>query len=78
MNQAVQFLYAAAAVTAAVALCGLAWIAWQHLHLNKREVAQGRTLLTIWNTKVALRRVETVFDRYFGVATGTPGAPSRR
>lgn len=35
------------------------------MHLNKREVIQGRTLLTIWNTKVALRRVETVFDRYF-------------
>ena len=65
MNHAVQFLYAAAAVTAAVALCGLTWIAWQYLHLNRREVAQGRTLLTIWNTKVALRRVETVFDRYF-------------
>ncbi|HEK0909027.1 TPA: NADH:ubiquinone oxidoreductase subunit N [Pseudomonas putida] len=65
MSQAVQFLYAAAAVTAAVALCGLAWIAWQQLHLNKREVAQGRTLVAIWNTKVALRRVETVFDRYF-------------
>jgi len=65
MNQAVQFLYAAAAVTAAVALLGLTWIAWQQLHLNKREVIQGRTLLTIWNTKVALRRVETVFDRYF-------------
>ncbi|TFF43024.1 NADH:ubiquinone oxidoreductase subunit N [Pseudomonas sp. RIT623] len=65
MNHAVQFLYAAAAVTGAVALCGLVWIAWQQLHLNRREVAQGRTLLTIWNTKVALRRVETVFDRYF-------------
>ncbi|MFP5428817.1 MAG: hypothetical protein ACLGJA_23840, partial [Gammaproteobacteria bacterium] len=45
MNQAVQFMYAAAAVTAAVALCGLAWIAWQQLHLNKREVSQGRTLV---------------------------------
>ncbi|WP_449430633.1 NADH:ubiquinone oxidoreductase subunit N [Pseudomonas putida] len=65
MNQAIQFLYAAAAVTAAVTLVALTWIAWQQWHLNKREVVQGRTLLTIWNTKVALRRVETVFDRYF-------------
>ncbi|MDR4241363.1 NADH:ubiquinone oxidoreductase subunit N, partial [Bacillus mycoides] len=65
MNQAVHFLYAAAAVTVAVALVALTWIAWQQLRLNKREVVQGRTLLTIWNTKVALRRVETVFDRYF-------------
>ena len=65
MNQAVHFLYAAAAVTVAVVLVALTWIAWQQLHLNKREVIQGRTLLTIWNTKVALRRVETVFDRYF-------------
>ncbi len=65
LNQAVHFLYAAAAVTAAAALCGLAWIAWQHLQLNRRELSQGHTLVTIWNTKVALRRVEAVFDRYF-------------
>ena len=73
MNQAVQFLYAAAAVTVAVALVALTWIAWQQLHLNKREVVQGRTLLTIWNTKVALRRVETVFDRYFWGSYWQPG-----
>lgn len=65
MGHALQFMYAAAAVTAAAVLCVLAWIAWQQLRLNKREVSQGHTLLTIWNTKVALRRVETVFDRYF-------------
>lgn len=78
MNQAVHFLYAAAAVTVAVALVALTWIAWQQLRLNKREVVQGRTLLTIWNTKVALRRVETVFDRYSGAATGIRGVPSKR
>ncbi|BBR56404.1 MULTISPECIES: hypothetical protein [Pseudomonas] len=65
MDHALQFMYAAAAITAAVALCALAWSAWQQLRLNKREVIQGHTLVTIWNTKVALRRVETVFDRYF-------------
>jgi len=65
MDHALRFMYAAAAITAAVALCALAWIAWQQLRLNKREVIQGHTLVTIWNTKVALRRVETVFDRYF-------------
>ncbi|MEG9622765.1 NADH:ubiquinone oxidoreductase subunit N [Pseudomonas guariconensis] len=65
MGHALQFMYAAAAITAAVALCALAWSAWQQLRLNKREVIQGHTLVTIWNTKVALRRVETVFDRYF-------------
>lgn len=73
LNQAVQFLYAAAAVTAAAALCGLAWIAWQHLQLNRRELSQGHTLVTIWNTKVALRRVETVFDRYFWGSYWQPG-----
>jgi len=73
MGQALQFLYAAAAVTAAVALVALAWIAWQQLHLNKREVVQGRTLVAIWNTKVALRRVETVFDRYFWGSYWQPG-----
>ncbi|MBA1202221.1 NADH:ubiquinone oxidoreductase subunit N [Pseudomonas capeferrum] len=65
LDQAVHFLYAAAAVTVAAALGALVWIAWQQLRLNKREVTQARTLVTIWNTKVALRRVETVFDRYF-------------
>lgn len=65
LNQAVHFLYAAAAVIVAYSLTTLTWIAWQQLRLNKREVVQGHTLLTIWNTKVALRRVETVFDRYF-------------
>lgn len=65
MQQALQFLYAAAALSAALALAALSWIAWRFLQLNRREVTQGHTLLAIWNTKVALRRVETVFDRYF-------------
>ncbi|MBF8778476.1 NADH:ubiquinone oxidoreductase subunit N [Pseudomonas fulva] len=65
LQHAMQFLYAAAAVTVAAALATLAWIAWQHLKLDRRELRQGHTLVTIWNTKVALRRVETVFDRYF-------------
>ena len=80
MNQAVHFLYAAAAVTVAVALVALAWIAWQQLHLNKREVVQGRTLLTIWNTKVALRRAASrrCSTATSGAATGIRGAPSKR
>ncbi len=64
LHRAQLFLYAAAGLVVAAALVTLAWIAWQHLHLNRRELVQGHTLVTIWNTKVALRRVETVFDRY--------------
>lgn len=73
LGQALQFLYAAAALVAAASLAILTWIAWQQLHLNRREVAQGRTLVAIWNTKVALRRVETVFDRYFWGSYWQPG-----
>ncbi|MBA1193027.1 NADH:ubiquinone oxidoreductase subunit N [Pseudomonas entomophila] len=64
LHRAQLFLYAAAGLVVAAALVTLAWIAWQHLHLNRRELVQGHTLVTIWNTKVALRRVEMVFDRY--------------
>ncbi|AIR89022.1 hypothetical protein [Pseudomonas cremoricolorata] len=65
MHLAVQYLYAAAAVTGSAALAALVWVAWRFVQINRRVVRQGHTLLTIWNTKVALRRVETVFDRYF-------------
>lgn len=64
LHRAELFLYAAAGLIVAAALVTLAWIAWQHLRLNRRELVQSHTLVTIWNTKVALRRVETVFDRY--------------
>lgn len=65
LSHAVQFLQAVALLSIAGALVALSWIAWQSLKLNRREVRQGHTLVTIWNTKVALHRVETVFDRYF-------------
>ncbi|WP_422422849.1 NADH:ubiquinone oxidoreductase subunit N [Pseudomonas sp. GZD-222] len=73
LHQALVFLYAAGGVIGALALTALAWIAWQQLRVSKRQLAQGRTLVAIWNTKVALRRVETVFDRYFWGSYWQPG-----
>ncbi len=73
LAQAELFLFGAAAVIAAMALTSLAWTSWQQLKTRKRQLAQGRTLVAIWNTKVALRRVETVFDRYFWGSYWQPG-----
>lgn len=71
--EAMHFMYAAAALIAALALSALAWSSWQQLKVRKRQLEQGRTLVAIWNTKVALRRVETVFDRYFWGSYWQPG-----
>ncbi len=73
LAEAELFLFGAAAVIAAMALTSLAWTSWQQLKTRKRQLAQGRTLVAIWNTKVALRRVETVFDRYFWGSYWQPG-----
>ncbi|MDG9885203.1 MULTISPECIES: hypothetical protein [Pseudomonas] len=73
LDQARQFLYGAAGLIAALALSALAWIRWQLLKTRRRQLEQGRTLVAIWNTKVALRRVETVFDRYFWGSYWQPG-----
>lgn len=73
LAEAELFLFGAAAVIAAMALTSLAWTSWQQLKTCKRQLAQGRTLVAIWNTKVALRRVETVFDRYFWGSYWQPG-----
>ncbi|MDU9394633.1 NADH:ubiquinone oxidoreductase subunit N [Pseudomonas japonica] len=73
LDQARQFLYGAAGLIAALALSALAWIRWQLLKVRRRQLEQGRTLVAIWNTKVALRRVETVFDRYFWGSYWQPG-----
>ncbi len=73
LAEAELFLFGAAAVIAAMALTSLAWTSWQQLKTRKRQLAQGRTLVAIWNTKVALRRVETVFVRYFWGSYWQPG-----
>ena len=44
MNQAVQFLYAAAAVTVAVALVALTWIAWPRDALATTRVLDAARL----------------------------------
>ncbi|WP_110971703.1 NADH:ubiquinone oxidoreductase subunit N [Pseudomonas huaxiensis] len=73
LDQARQFLYGSAGLIAALALSALAWIRWQLLKVRRRQLEQGRTMVAIWNTKVALRRVETVFDRYFWGSYWQPG-----
>ncbi|NBA98264.1 NADH:ubiquinone oxidoreductase subunit N [Pseudomonas sp. R5(2019)] len=73
INAALTFLGEAVALIAALSLAVMAWASYQGLQVKKRQLAQGRTLVAIWNTKVALRRVETVFDRYFWGSYWQPG-----
>lgn len=73
IDKALAFLLSASALIAAMALCVLAWSAYQSVQVKKRQLAQGKTLVAIWDTKVALRRVETVFDRYFWGSYWQPG-----
>lgn len=40
---------------------------------EEKLLEQGKTRVAIWDTKVALRRVETVFDRYFWGSYWQPG-----
>lgn len=50
----------------AVILLGvIAWSSVATLRLRRRDLSNGHTRVLIWDTKVALRRVETVFDRFF-------------
>jgi NodT family efflux transporter outer membrane factor (OMF) lipoprotein len=61
--------------TALIAVMAIAW--WpgprSRCSGSKRQLEQGKTLVLIWDTKVALRRVETVFDRYFWGSYWQPG-----
>jgi len=51
----------------------VAWASLQGQRIKKKQLEQGKTLVQIWDTKVALRRVETVFDRYFWGSYWQPG-----
>ena len=51
----------------------VAWASYQNQRVKKKLLEQGKTRVAIWDTKVALRRVETVFDRYFWGSYWQPG-----
>jgi len=73
IDTALVFLDSAAALIAVMAIVVVAWASVQGQRIKKRQLEQGKTLVLIWDTKVALRRVETVFDRYFWGSYWQPG-----
>ena len=73
IDKALVFLDSAAALIAVMAIVVVAWASFQGQRIKKRQLEQGKTLVLIWDTKVALRRVETVFDRYFWGSYWQPG-----
>ena len=73
IDKAMVFLDSATALIAVMAKTEKAWASIQVQRVKKRQLEQGKTLVLIWDTKVALRRVETVFDRYFWGSYWQPG-----
>ncbi|MCF5703449.1 NADH:ubiquinone oxidoreductase subunit N [Pseudomonas syringae] len=73
IDKAMVFLDSAVALIAVMAIVVVAWASVQVQRVKKRQLEQGKTLMLIWDTKVALRRVETVFDRYFWGSYWQPG-----
>lgn len=73
IDKAMIFLDSASALIAVSAIVFVAWTSFQTQKIKKKQLEQGKTLVAIWDTKVALRRVETVFDRYFWGSYWQPG-----
>ena len=73
IDKAMVFLDSAVALIAVMAIVVVAWASLQVQRVKKRQLEQGKTLVLIWDTKVALRRVETMFDRYFWGSYWQPG-----
>jgi hypothetical protein len=73
IDKAMIFLDSTVALIAVMAIVVVAWASIQVQRVKKRQLEQGKTLVLIWDTKVALRRVETVFDRYFWGSYWQPG-----
>ena len=73
IDKAMIFLDSAVALIAVMAIVVVAWASVQVQRVKKRQLERGKTLVLIWDTKVALRRVETVFDRYFWGSYWQPG-----
>ncbi|MNZ76908.1 hypothetical protein D3C78_954300 [compost metagenome] len=73
LDKALMFLDSAIALIGVMSIAVVAWASLQGLRIKKKQLEQGKTLVLIWDTKVALRRVETVFDRYFWGSYWQPG-----
>ncbi|EIK97363.1 hypothetical protein PMM47T1_06251 [Pseudomonas sp. M47T1] len=73
IEQALVFFNSALGLIGVLAMAVLAWSMHENALLKKRRQTQGHTLVRIWDTKVALRKVETVFDRYFWGNYWQPG-----
>lgn len=73
IDTALFFLDSASALIAVLAIAVVAWALLQTRQIKKRQVEAGQTRILIWDTKIALRRVETVFDRYFWGSYWQPG-----
>ena len=73
IDKAMVFLDSTVALIAVMAIVVVASALVQTQRLKKRQLEQSKTLLLIWDTKVALRKVETVFDRYFWGSYWQPG-----
>ena len=73
IDKAMVFLDSTVALIAVMAIVVVASALVQSHRLKKRQLEQSKTLLLIWDTKVALRKVETVFDRYFWGSYWQPG-----
>ncbi|VVN34031.1 hypothetical protein PS645_04985 [Pseudomonas fluorescens] len=73
IETALIFLDSVAALIAVMAIVVVAWSSVQDQRVKKRQCERGKTRVLIWDTKVALRRVETVFDRYFWGSYWQPG-----
>ncbi|MNQ53416.1 hypothetical protein D3C85_674540 [compost metagenome] len=73
LDKALMFLDSAIALIGVMSIAVVAWAALQGQRIKKKQLEQGKTLVLIWDTKVALRRVETVFDRYFWGSYWQPG-----
>jgi hypothetical protein len=73
IEKALVFLNSALAMIGVLAVAVIAWSSYETAQVKKRQENQGHTLVRIWDTKVALRKVETVFDRYFWGTYWQPG-----
>lgn len=73
IDKALLFLDSVIALIAVLSIVVVAWASLQGQRIKKKQLEQGKTLVLIWDTKVALRRVETVFDRYFWGSYWQPG-----
>ena len=73
LDKALLFLDSASAMIGVLSIVVVAWASLQGQRIKKKQLEQGKTLVQIWDTKVALRRVETVFDRYFWGSYWQPG-----